>query len=199
MHFWCAESLCGYACVMLKALYMKHDNNTQPNLIMRYISHSFPPPPLHPPPPPHTHTHTQSRNPSLPNLSQSPRPPPPKQQQPTHASVSQWRCQQQNQNKSRLTWLQDYLFASDTKMCTEVFLGNVPFITLRYQLDTIIQLAMNKSCKWMDYIYMCVQRIFKETSLLKISFVQQVERDWNKNLKSRILFWKCPLDFTFSF
>ena len=31
-----------------KVLYMKHNNNTQPNLIMHYISHSSPPSPLHP-------------------------------------------------------------------------------------------------------------------------------------------------------
>jgi len=53
------------ACVTVrhKALYMKHNNNTQTNLIMHYISHSTPPPPLHP------HTYTQSRNPSLPLFS----------------------------------------------------------------------------------------------------------------------------------
>ena len=142
---------------MLKALYMKHDNNTQPNLIMCYISHSFPPPPLHPHT--HTHTHTHTHNLATPHFPISPSLSPPhpthEQEQPTHASVSQWRCQQQNQNQSRLTRLQDYLFAGDTKLCTEVFLGNIPFIALRYQLDTIIQLAMYKSCKWMDYICAC--------------------------------------------
>ena len=34
-------------CVRLKELYMKQDN-TQPNLMMYYIFHSVPPPPLHP-------------------------------------------------------------------------------------------------------------------------------------------------------
>ena len=44
----------------LKALDMKHYNNTQPNLIITHsISHSIPP---HP----HIHTCTQSRNPSRP-------------------------------------------------------------------------------------------------------------------------------------
>ena len=28
--------------VSIKALFMKHDNNTQPNLIVHYISHSIP-------------------------------------------------------------------------------------------------------------------------------------------------------------
>ena len=34
-------------CVRLKVLYMKHYNNTQPKLIMHYISHSIPPLPTH--------------------------------------------------------------------------------------------------------------------------------------------------------
>ena len=56
-------------------LYVKHYNNTQPNLIMHYISHSISPP-LHPHAPPYT----QSHNPSLPPPSLSPStplPPPP--------------------------------------------------------------------------------------------------------------------------
>ena len=36
-----AESLFDYTCVRLKAIYMKHYNNTQPNLIMHYTSHSI--------------------------------------------------------------------------------------------------------------------------------------------------------------
>ena len=66
MHFCCAKSLNDYTCVRLKELYMKHYNNIQPNLIMPYVlSHSVPPPPLHP----HTLTYTQSHNPSRPPLS----------------------------------------------------------------------------------------------------------------------------------
>ena len=49
-------------CETLKALYVNHYNNTQPNLIMHYISHSIPPPPLHP----HTRTHAQLRTISQP-------------------------------------------------------------------------------------------------------------------------------------
>ena len=41
-------------------LNMKHYNDTQPNLIKHYISHSIPPPPLH------LHLCTQSHNASLP-------------------------------------------------------------------------------------------------------------------------------------
>ena len=56
-----------YMCERLEALYLKHYNNTQPNLIMRYKTYSiFSATPLHP----HTHartpTHTLSRNLSLP-------------------------------------------------------------------------------------------------------------------------------------
>ena len=52
MHFQHAKSL-NDACVRLKVLYMKHHNNTEPNLIMRYLSHAIPCSPLHA----HTHTH----------------------------------------------------------------------------------------------------------------------------------------------
>ena len=38
MHFYCTESLYDYTCVRLKALYLKHYNNAQPNLIM-HLSH----------------------------------------------------------------------------------------------------------------------------------------------------------------
>ena len=59
----------------LKALYMKHYNNTPPNLIMHYISHSTPPPPLHPHTRKHTHTrthiHAVSQPLASPSLSQS--------------------------------------------------------------------------------------------------------------------------------
>ena len=36
-----AESLCDYTGVRLKAIYMKRHNNTQPNLMMHYTSHSI--------------------------------------------------------------------------------------------------------------------------------------------------------------
>ena len=54
-------------CVRLKVLYMKHYNNTQPKLIMHYISHSIPPLPTHALM--HTCTPTHSCNPSLLSLS----------------------------------------------------------------------------------------------------------------------------------
>ena len=63
-----------YTRVRLKALHTKHYNNTQPNLIMHYISRSIPPPPLHPHMCTHTHTHTHTYNlatPNFPSLSQS--------------------------------------------------------------------------------------------------------------------------------
>ena len=43
----------------LKALYMKHNNNTQPKLIMHYLSHSIPPLPcIHICTLMHSHIHT---------------------------------------------------------------------------------------------------------------------------------------------
>ena len=54
MHFQHAKSLSD-ASVRLKVLYMKR-HNTEPNLIIRYLSHSIPHSPLHA----HTHTHTHT-------------------------------------------------------------------------------------------------------------------------------------------
>ena len=104
MHFQCAVSLCGCTCVRLKALYIKHYNNTQPNLITHYISHSVPPSPpastharAHPLPPPHTHTR---------NLATPPPPPPPLlptplPSYPPKSSVSRWRCQQPKETTNK--------------------------------------------------------------------------------------------------
>ena len=44
----------------LNARYMNHCDNTQPNLIMHYISHSIPPSPLHPHTRTHAHPHTRT-------------------------------------------------------------------------------------------------------------------------------------------
>ena len=50
---------------------MKHYNSTQPNLIMRYVSHSVPCPPLGPHIHMHTHPHTISQPLASPFCSQS--------------------------------------------------------------------------------------------------------------------------------
>ena len=99
MHFQYAESLYENTCMRLKVLSMKHYNNTQPNLIMHYISHSIP----HSPPLPHTYTHTHTHthtHTSLLPLSPSLSPPP------TPSPIDHWSAsedinnqQQQNQNK----------------------------------------------------------------------------------------------------
>ena len=98
----------------LKALYMKHYNNTQTNLIMHYNTSLYRSPSTV-----STHAHTRSRNPLLPPLSQSFLPPPPhtrththththsrtharthaRTHTHTHTSVNQSRHQQQNQNQ----------------------------------------------------------------------------------------------------
>ena len=88
MHFHCTESLYDNTCVRLKVLYMKHYNNTQPNWIMHYPSHSIPH--SHPSP---TQTHT-----SLPPLS-----PPPTPSPIDHWSASEDIKNQQQQNPKQMS------------------------------------------------------------------------------------------------
>ena len=88
-----------YTCVRLKALYMKHYNNTQPNLITHSISHFIPHPLLHPhthtPPPLHTHTISQPL--ASPSLSQYNPPVPPTPPTTTTTTKNRHKQQQQQQ------------------------------------------------------------------------------------------------------
>ena len=107
MHFQCAVSLCGCTCVRLKALYIKHYNNTQPNLITHYISHSVPPSPpastlarAHPLPPAPPPTHTRNLATPLPPPFRHPFPHTPQNRQSAGEDVSSQKKQETNKTKN---------------------------------------------------------------------------------------------------